>query len=52
MLPNGQIFVRDEDELEEAGIASSAPRFYAEILAAKDELGALAKSRAFPFHER
>lgn len=51
MLPDGQIFVRDEDELEEAGIESTDPRFFAEILAAKDELVGLARARAFPFHE-
>jgi Protein of unknown function (DUF402) len=52
MLPDGQIFVRDEDELEEAGIVLTDPRFHAEILTAKDDLVRLAKVRAFPFHER
>ncbi len=52
MLPDGQIFVRDEDELQEAGIELSDSRFYAEILAAKDELMRLAKAGEFPFHER
>jgi hypothetical protein len=52
MLPDGQVFVRDEDELEEAGVETTDPRFYAEILAAKNELIRLAKARAFPFHEQ
>jgi protein associated with RNAse G/E len=51
MLPDGQVFVRDEDELEEAGLESTDPRFFAEILAVKNELVGLAKARAFPFHE-
>jgi protein associated with RNAse G/E len=50
-LPDGSIFVRDEDELEEAGVPASNPGLCAQIIAAKDELVRRAAAREFPFHE-
>jgi protein associated with RNAse G/E len=50
-LPDGSIFVRDEDELEEAGVSASNPALCARIIAAKDELVRRASAREFPFHE-
>jgi hypothetical protein len=46
---DGQLFVVDEDELEEAGIAATDPPLYATILAARDELIALYRESAYPF---
>jgi hypothetical protein len=51
-LPGGGVVVRDEDELDEAGLSLSDPRFHALILAARDELLQRHRLGAFPFHER
>jgi len=45
----GQVFVLDEDELEESGTAATDPPLYATILAARDELIALYRTNAYPF---
>jgi predicted RNA-binding protein associated with RNAse of E/G family len=50
-LPDGSIFVRDEDELDEAGLATSNPQLCAQIVDTKDELVRRAEAREFPFHE-
>jgi hypothetical protein len=50
-LPDGTVTVRDEDELIEAGMASSDPDLHALILLARDDLLRLFADRAFPFHE-
>jgi hypothetical protein len=50
-LPSGEVFVRDEDELDEAGTAAANPRLCDQIIAAKDELVRRATAREFPFHE-
>jgi hypothetical protein len=50
-LPNGVVTVRDEDELDEAGLASSDPNLHAMILRTRDGLLRLFADRAFPFHE-
>lgn len=49
VLPDGSVVVVDLDELEEAGIASSDPDLYRMIIAARDELVAMAEGRAWPF---
>lgn len=49
VLPDGSIAVVDLDELAESGVESSDPDLYRMILAARDELVALARSGAFPF---
>lgn len=49
VMPDGQLFILDEDELEDAGLAATDPQLYATILAARDELVALHQSRAYPF---
>jgi predicted RNA-binding protein associated with RNAse of E/G family len=51
-LPNGVYVVRDEDELEESGLATSDPALHKLILDTRDELIRLFEHRAFPFHER
>lgn len=51
MLPDGRIFVRDEDELAETGLAAGDPPLHALILAGRDELLRRARARTFPFHE-
>lgn len=51
-LPDGSFAVRDEDELEAAGLAASDPSLHAHVLAMRDELLRLYHARAFPFHER
>lgn len=51
VLPNGEITVRDEDELAASGLESSDPDLHARILATRDEIVALARARDFPFHE-
>lgn len=48
-LPNGTIHVRDEDELEEAGLAQSHPGLHQAIVAAKDEIVRRIGAREFPF---
>ena len=50
-LPSGEIFVRDEDELEEARTGFEDPDLVETILTARDELIRSLRSRAFPFHE-
>jgi hypothetical protein len=50
-LPEGAVIVRDEDELDAAGLLSTDPALHAEILAARDELLRRSKAREFPFHE-
>jgi len=50
-LPGGTVVVRDEDELDAAGLMSSDPQLHAEILAARDELLRRFQAREFPFHE-
>ena len=50
-LPDGTTVVRDEDELAEADLASSDPDLHAAILAARDDLLARWRNRAFPFPE-
>jgi len=37
-LPDGTILIRDEDELDEAGLAESDPDLHRAIIAAKDEV--------------
>lgn len=49
VLPDGTFTVRDEDELEESGIAQSDPNLYAAVVHAGEELVRLARARAFPF---
>ena len=49
VMPDGQVFVLDEDELEEAGLAATDAPLYATILAARDELIALQRENAYPF---
>ncbi len=48
-LPTGEVFVRDEDELETAVHEVSLVEI---ILASRDELLRRFAGRAFPFHER
>jgi hypothetical protein len=50
-LPDGNVVVRDEDELAESGLASSDPELHAQIIRTCDEVVALARARKFPFHE-
>jgi predicted RNA-binding protein associated with RNAse of E/G family len=50
-LPDGTVVIRDEDELDEAGLLTTDPVLHAEILAARDELLRRAQARTFPFHE-
>jgi Protein of unknown function (DUF402) len=50
-LPDGTVVVRDEDELDDAGLCSSDPSLHATIVAARDELLQRATRREFPFHE-
>lgn len=50
-LPGGQPVVRDEDELAAAGVGEREPALAAAIGAARDELVARLRRRAFPFHE-
>ena len=49
VMPDGQVYVVDEDELEEAGLAATDPPLYATILAARDELLAMQRENAYPF---
>jgi protein associated with RNAse G/E len=50
-LPSGQVFVRDEDELEAAQPGFDDRRLVETILAARDELLRRFQSREFPFHD-
>lgn len=52
VLPNGEPVVLDEDELDASGLASTNPELHARILATRDKLLQLARTGAFPFHER
>lgn len=51
-VPGGSCAVRDEDELESAGVAETDPALHAAILSARDELLRRFHAREFPFHER
>lgn len=51
-LPDGGVFVLDEDELEESELLLREPELHAQIIHAKDDLVRRAQSREFPFHER
>lgn len=51
VLPDGTVFVLDEDELEQSGIANTDPELQAMILNARDELLALIETHAYPFSE-
>jgi hypothetical protein len=51
-LPDGQLVVRDEDELAAAGVAARDPALATAIAAARDELVGRLRRRAFPFHEQ
>ncbi len=46
---DGQVDVLDEDELEESGLATTAPDLHASILAARDEMMARFHARRPPF---
>ena len=46
---DGSFVVRDQDELDETGLAESDPALFAAIVAAGDELVRLATERIFPF---
>ncbi len=50
-LPSGEVAVRDEDELAAAGLGEREPALAAAIAAARDELVARLRRRAFPFHQ-
>jgi uncharacterized protein len=52
MLPDGQLTIRDEDELAASRLATRDPALHAAILAARDRMQDLARRRAFPFHDR
>lgn len=49
-LPDGSYVIRDEDELDESGLASTAPDLHARIVAGCRELLAHLQSGAAPFH--
>ncbi len=51
VLPDGTTVVRDEDELDEAGLAASEPELHQAILAAKDEILRLVAAGERPFHD-
>ena len=51
VLPDGTTFVRDEDELAEAGLAVRDPALHDMIVGARDELRRRAEERDAPFHE-
>ena len=48
-LPDGTILVRDEDELEDAGLAHTDPGVHRAIVAAKDEIVRRVRAGAFHF---
>jgi hypothetical protein len=50
-LPDGQVFVRDEDELAASNLAQTDPDLIARIGAMRDELKRRYVARIFPFHE-
>jgi energy-coupling factor transporter ATP-binding protein EcfA2 len=47
--PDGRLLVLDEDELAESGLLHSDPALHARIIAARDELLAMAETHAYPF---
>lgn len=51
VMPDGRTIVLDEDELADSGLATRDPALHAMILAARDELLALAAAGAYPFSE-
>lgn len=51
-LPNGEIHLRDEDELAAANLAISDPALHATILGARDRMLARWRGRTYPFHDR
>ena len=50
-LPGGAVAIRDEDELVASGLGERQPALAAAIAAARDEVVARLRRRAFPFHE-
>ncbi|MGI8642517.1 MAG: DUF402 domain-containing protein [Thermomicrobiales bacterium] len=51
LLPDGNITVRDEDELAVSGLERSDPKLYAAVRDAKAELVRRASAKVFPFHD-
>jgi hypothetical protein len=51
LLPDGDVFVRDEDELEASGLRTSNPELYQTIVSSRDEILRRCRAREFPFHE-
>ena len=49
-VPGGTVVLRDEDELDESGLAGANPELYAVIRAAAGDLAGLLAEQAFPFH--
>lgn len=49
VYPDGRLLVLDEDELDESGLEHSDPTLHGMILAARDELLALAAAGGYPF---
>ncbi len=50
-LPVGRLVVRDEDELDQAGLETTDPELHAKIVAMRDEIMRRCMARDFPFHE-
>jgi hypothetical protein len=51
-LPDGQVFVRDEDELAASDLSDTDPELVARIHSARDELLRRCAAKSFPFHDR
>jgi predicted RNA-binding protein associated with RNAse of E/G family len=51
VLPNGEQLVRDEDELEESGLATSDPGLHERIVTACAEVKAHLRAADAPFHQ-
>lgn len=51
VYPDGSTLVRDEDELDDSGLATSDPALHRMILSGRDQLLTLAASRSYPFSE-
>lgn len=51
LLPTGEMTIRDEEELETAGVVRSDPKLHATVLEAEAELIRRAQARLFPFHD-
>lgn len=49
-LPDGQVILCDEDELEESGLAMTEPDLHSRIVRTAREMIVLAEAGAFPFH--